>query len=325
MGIDDALKRATTAGAIAHGRLLIMLRADIQIQTVKKVPTTKRSCPSAASYRLECLYGFSDAHGARAERTGLPARRHQNRIGAVAAHHAVEQVDRRGNLARRQVLFGRQRLAQLGTSVVVEQGMLALGHGKLGERILHRAVAFFSYSHRDKAWGEWLHRSLEAYRIDRDLVGRETPVGPVPQTLQPIFRDREDFSAGHSLTAQTLAALESSQFLLVVCSPRAAASTYVDEEIRRFKATGRSEFVIPIVVDGAPGDPARECFPAALRFKVSAGGTLTQDREEPIAADAREEGDGKEIARHKVIAGLLGVRTAANGWCATDICRSARS
>jgi hypothetical protein len=59
MGIDDALKRARTAEAIAHGKLLIMLRADIQIQTVKKVPTTKRSCPSAASYRVECLYGFS--------------------------------------------------------------------------------------------------------------------------------------------------------------------------------------------------------------------------------------------------------------------------
>jgi hypothetical protein len=40
MGIDDALKRARTAEAIAHGKLLIMLRADIQIQTVKKVPTT---------------------------------------------------------------------------------------------------------------------------------------------------------------------------------------------------------------------------------------------------------------------------------------------
>jgi hypothetical protein len=56
MGIDDALKRARTAEAITHGQLLIMLRADIQIQTVKKVPTTKRSCPSAASYRVEYLW-----------------------------------------------------------------------------------------------------------------------------------------------------------------------------------------------------------------------------------------------------------------------------
>ena len=96
--------------------------------------------------------------------------------------------------------------------------------------------AFLSYSHRDKAWGQWLHSALESYRIDKDLVGRETFAGPVPKTLRPIFRDREDFSAGHSLTEQTLAALEASQFLIVICSPAAAQSQYVNEEIRRFKA-----------------------------------------------------------------------------------------
>ena len=50
--------------------------------------------------------------------------------------------------------------------------------------------------------------------------------------MRPIFRDREDFSAGHSLTAQTIAALEASQFLVVICSPAAAQSAYVDEEVR---------------------------------------------------------------------------------------------
>ena len=62
--------------------------------------------------------------------------------------------------------------------------------------------AFLSYSHRDTAWAKWLHRVLEAYRIDKDLVGRETAHGQVPKTLRPIFRDRDDFSAGHSLTEQ---------------------------------------------------------------------------------------------------------------------------
>jgi tetratricopeptide (TPR) repeat protein len=167
--------------------------------------------------------------------------------------------------------------------------------------------AFLSYSHRDKRWGEWLHRAIEGARIDKDLVGRETPAGPVPKTLRPVFRDREDFSAGHSLTDQTLAALEASQFLIVLCSPSAAQSKYVNEEIRRFKAMGRADRVIPVIVDGEPGDPARECFPPALRFKLGTDGQLTGEREEPIAADARPQGDGKEIARLKVVAGLLGL------------------
>ena len=167
--------------------------------------------------------------------------------------------------------------------------------------------AFLSYSHRDAVWAKWLHRGLEGYRIDKDLVGRVTAHGPVPKTLRPIFRDREDFPAGHSLTAQTLAVLEASQFLIVLCSPNAARSHYVNEEIRRFKALGRAASVIPVIIDGRPGDPQRECFPPAVRFKLDAGGALTEEREDPIAADARPQGDGKEIAKQKIVAGLLGV------------------
>jgi tetratricopeptide (TPR) repeat protein len=178
----------------------------------------------------------------------------------------------------------------------------------VAEASLFRYRAFLSYSHRDKAWGEWLHRALESFRIEKDLVGRITPVGAVPKALRPIFRDREDFSAGHSLTEQTIAALEASEVLIVVCSPHAARSPYVNEEIRRFKALGRADRVIPVIVDGEPGgDPQRECFPAALRFKIGGDGQLASEREEPIAADAREEGDGKDIAKLKVVAGMLGL------------------
>jgi len=68
--------------------------------------------------------------------------------------------------------------------------------------------AFLSYSHADAAWAKWLHRALEDYRIDKDLVGRDTPSGPVPKTLRPIFRDREDFAGGRTLTEDTIAVLE---------------------------------------------------------------------------------------------------------------------
>ncbi len=68
-----------------------------------------------------------------------------------------------------------------------------------------------------------------------------------------------------------------------------------------------STTVLPIIVDGEPGDPERECFPPALRYKVGPDGALTNEREEPIAADARPQGDGKDIAKLKLVAGLLGV------------------
>jgi eukaryotic-like serine/threonine-protein kinase len=167
--------------------------------------------------------------------------------------------------------------------------------------------AFISYSHRDTPWARWLHSALERYSIDRDLIGRESPAGPVPKALRPIFRDRDEFSAGSSLTGQSLAALAASQFLIVVCSPDAARSKYVNEEVRYFKANGGASRVIPIIVEGEPGSPQSDCFPPALRVKVGPDGILTDEPEEPLAADARPQGDGKDIAKLKMIAGLLGL------------------
>lgn len=176
----------------------------------------------------------------------------------------------------------------------------------VAEPITYRA--FLSYSHRDAGWARWLHSALERYQVPKDLVGRPTPYGLVPRSLRPIFRDRDDFSAGASLGEQTLAALQASDSLVVICSPSAAKSAFVNEEIRRYKTLGRGNHIIPIIVEGMPDDDQLECFSPALRFKLRPDGSLSEEREEPIAADARPQGDGKEIAKHKVIAGLLGVR-----------------
>jgi hypothetical protein len=58
--------------------------------------------------------------------------------------------------------------------------------------------AFLSYAHADTRWAKWLHGKLEGFPIDKDLVGRATDMGPVPKTVRPIFRDRDDFSGGHT-------------------------------------------------------------------------------------------------------------------------------
>src|SRR5882724_2747370 len=88
---------------------------------------------------------------------------------------------------------------------------------------------FLSYCQRDKALGRWLQGELESYRIAEDFVGRPTPAGAVPRTLQPIFRSREE--GGDTLTEQTSAALQAAQFLVVLCSPDAAKSQHINELI----------------------------------------------------------------------------------------------
>lgn len=167
--------------------------------------------------------------------------------------------------------------------------------------------AFISYSHRDAKFARQFHSELEGWRVDRDLVGRQTLLGPVPQTLRPIFRDREDFSGGGTLTDAMRDALSDSTFLIVLCSPDAARSDYVNEEIRLFKGMGRAERIIPVIIAGEPGDPNGDCFPSALVRSLGADGELSDERVEPLAADTRDKGDGRRRALAKVVAGLLGV------------------
>ena len=170
--------------------------------------------------------------------------------------------------------------------------------------------AFLSYSHADTQWAKWLHKALEGFRIDKDLVGRVTATGSIPTSLAPVFRDRDDFTAGHTLTEQTLAALDASAALIVICSPIAAKSLYVNEEIRLFKSRHPERPVIPVIVDGKPGDGDRECFPPALRRKIGPIGQITGASEADIlAADAREDGDGKSLTVAKVVARLVGLST----------------
>ncbi len=168
-------------------------------------------------------------------------------------------------------------------------------------------VAFLSYSHRDQEFGEVVHRELESYRVPPDLVGKAGIHGAIPSKLRPIFRDRFDLEAGPSLRDQVTEAIANSQAMIVICSPASAKSPYVNEEIRQFKALGRAHRIYPIIIDGEPGDPERECFPPALRYVVDADGNITGFLEEPIAADARDHADGNELARMKIISGLLGV------------------
>ena len=169
-----------------------------------------------------------------------------------------------------------------------------------------RYVAFISYSHVDRDWARWLHRSIERYRIPASL-------GTGANRLVPVFLDREELSSAADLAQSVRAALEASAALIVVCSPNAARSRWVNEEIRSFKALGRGNRILCLIAGGEPGAidrqlaPDSECFPAALLYQVIDGQLTHQRATEPLAADVRPGADTRREALLKIIAGLLGV------------------
>jgi hypothetical protein len=167
--------------------------------------------------------------------------------------------------------------------------------------------AFISYSHADEAWAKWLHRSLEKYRVPRRLVGRAHTFGKTPKYVRPVFRDRDELVSSPELSGAILEALAGSRELIVVCSPRAASSPYVNEEITQFKSLGRPERIRCLIVDGQPSAGASDCFPPALRSGAAGSSEPVAEPIEPLAADVRRGKDGKRQALLKILAGILDV------------------
>jgi hypothetical protein len=97
---------------------------------------------------------------------------------------------------------------------------------------MSRYRAFISYRQvdSDRKIAVWLHRSLEAYRTPRGLV--KTGTRPRAGT---IFRDEEELYASSNLPETIRSALRESDYLVVVCSPRSAASKWVNAEIKYFR------------------------------------------------------------------------------------------
>ena len=149
--------------------------------------------------------------------------------------------------------------------------------------------AFISYKSEDVEWAIWLQHELEHYHLPASYNGRTD----IRQELRPVFRDIDELSAGN-LPEQIQQALENSQNLIVVCSPQAAASPWVNQEVETFISLGRTDRIFPFIVEG---DSPKEFFPPAL--------LALPKNEERLGGDAAKQ--GRDIAFVKVVAGMLGL------------------
>ena len=99
--------------------------------------------------------------------------------------------------------------------------------------------AFLSYNHQDGAVAAGLHKGL--HRIGR-RVGRLNALR--------VFRDSTDMAANPDLWGKVTEAMDRSRYLVVVLSPRAAASEWVNKEVAYWLERRGPEQLLIVLAEG---------------------------------------------------------------------------
>ena len=153
----------------------------------------------------------------------------------------------------------------------------------------NRYDAFISYRHAelDKFVAMTLERKLESFKIPRSV---KIPEGR-KRNIERVFRDQDELPVSSNLSDQITLALENTEYLLVICTPRLPQSEWCLREIDTFiKLHGRDK-ILAVLAEGEP----EESFPKSLTQEeyIETGSDGSQYKNmryfEPLAADVRGE------------------------------------
>jgi hypothetical protein len=169
-------------------------------------------------------------------------------------------------------------------------------------------------AHHDKRVARLLKEALARRRVPRS---KRRLAGKGSGRLDDIMLDEDELEAGADLSDLLRQRLDQSRCLIVICSPFAVASDYVDREIAYFKSIGRADRILCVIASGVPnasdsGRAALECFPAALRLEVDPDARITErpipvpDR--PLAAALGQESKAEQLqVVNQISAALMGM------------------
>nr|AHF25086.1 putative WD repeat-containing protein [uncultured bacterium Contig52] len=137
--------------------------------------------------------------------------------------------------------------------------------------------AFISYRHQspDQEIAKKLHRLIETYSVPSALRkdGARHP--------GKVFRDQEELPLSSDLGKDIETALDNSEWLICICSPRYLESRWCQRELEYFIERKGRDHILTVLAEGEPGDS----FPELLRFETDENGNRIE--REPLAADVR--------------------------------------
>lgn len=154
----------------------------------------------------------------------------------------------------------------------------------MNEKRTFKNFAFISYSHKDIKQAERLDNFLLDFRLP---VSVKQKYPDRRDSFKEIFRDNTGMGATNDLSSEIRRQLDQSEYLIVVCSPNAVESDWVNKEIVYFKSIRGLDYIYPFVIDGIVNakspDENHECMPKALRpYKGRAANITTYSFEHAI-------------------------------------------
>lgn len=161
--------------------------------------------------------------------------------------------------------------------------------------------AFISYRHTelDKFVAEHLHKELESFHLPRSLAKKRKGM---KNKIKRVFRDQEELPLTDNLDDPITHALESSEWLIVICSPRLKESLWCKKEIETFVALHGRDHVLAVLIEGE----SSKSFPDELLYREQEiekpDGTKEKVtvRREPLAADIRGKNRKEMLKKLKV-------------------------
>ena len=150
-------------------------------------------------------------------------------------------------------------------------------------------TAFISYRHQtpDQEIAKKLHQMIETYTVPAALRkdGARHP--------GKVFRDQEELPLSADLGRDIEAALDNSDWLICICSPRYLQSRWCLRELEYFIEHKGRDRVLAVLVEGEPEDS----FPELLRFETDENGNRKE--REPLAANVRGESLAENLKKLK--------------------------
>ena len=159
-----------------------------------------------------------------------------------------------------------------------------------------RYDAFISYRHceLDSFVSENLHKKLESFKLPKSVVKK---YGLKKTRIERVFRDEAELPLSEDLSDPIMAALNNSEFLIVICTPRLSLSKWCLKEIETFLQNHERKNVLLVLAEGEPN----ESFPEIVTYEdiktkdVDGNEVFVRREREPLAADCRGENNKQRL------------------------------